>query len=64
MKLDKVKLEIAMARAQMSRSTLSKEANVPMTTLNSVCTRCACKPVIVGKLAKALGCDVTEIIEQ
>ena len=64
MKIDKAKLEIAMARAQLNRNTLAEKAKMPIPTVCNVYTRGTCKPATAGRIAKALGVDVTEIIEQ
>lgn len=63
MKISKRKLEIAMARAELNRDTLAKKANMPIPTVCNVYTRGTCKPVTAGRIAKALGVDVTEIME-
>ena len=62
-KVDKRKLEIAMARAQLNRNELSQKAKMPVPTICNVYKRGSCKPATVGKIAEALGVDVTEIIE-
>ena len=63
MKTDKKKLYIAMARAQLSREELANKAGLPITTLSGVFQHKNCRPVTVGKVAAALGVDVTEINE-
>lgn len=63
MKIDKKKLEIAMARAELNRNTLSEKADISIPTICNVYTRGTCKPATAGRIAKALGVDVTEIIE-
>ena len=63
MKVDKRKLDIAMARAQLSREDLAKKAGIPVPTLCTVMQRKSCRPVTIGRIAAALGVDVTEIIE-
>lgn len=63
MKISKTKLEIAMARAELNRDTLAKKANMPIPTVCNVYTRGTCKPATAGRIAKALGVDVTEIME-
>ena len=63
MKVDKRKLDIAMARAQLNRGDLAKKAGVPIPTLCNVMQRKNCRPATIGKIADALGVDVTEIIE-
>lgn len=63
LRVNKSKLEIAMARAELNRNTLAEKADMPVPTVCNVYTRGTCKPATVGRIAKALGVDVTEIIE-
>lgn len=63
MKVSKEKLEIAMARAKLNRDDLARKAKMPVPTVCNVYKRGTCKPATVGKIAEALGIDVTEIIE-
>lgn len=63
MKISKSKLEIAMARAELNRNDLSKKSGLPIPTICNVYSRGTCKPATAGKIASALGVDVTEIIE-
>lgn len=62
MKVDKRKLEIAMARAQLNRDALAAKAKIPVPTVCGVYSRGSCKPATVGRIAAALGIDVTEIL--
>ena len=63
MKVSKKKLELAMARAKLNRNELAEKAGIPIPTVCNVYSRGTCKPRTVGKLAEALGVDVTEILE-
>ncbi|MBD5463646.1 MAG: hypothetical protein HDR24_11435 [Lachnospiraceae bacterium] len=63
MKISKIKLEIAMARAELNRNTLAEKANMPIPTICNVLTRGTCKPATAGRIAKTLGIDVTDILE-
>ena len=63
LKIDKAKLEIAMARAELNRNALAEKADMPIPTICNVYSRGTCKPATAGRIAKALGCDVTEILE-
>ena len=62
MKLSKEKYMIARARACVSPTDIIK-AGMPKGTLGALTGGRNAKPETVGKLAKILGCDVTEIIE-
>lgn len=62
MKLNKKKYELARARACMSSSDVI-EAGIPKGTLCRVIGGEDVRPETIGKIARALGVDVTEIIE-
>jgi lambda repressor-like predicted transcriptional regulator len=62
LKVDKRKLEIAMARAKLNKYDLAAKAGMPIPTVGNVYTRGTCKPATVGRIAEALGIDVTEIL--
>lgn len=62
MKVDKKKLEIAMARAKLNRDTLAAKAGMPIPTVHNVYSRGTCKPATLGRISEALGVDVTEIL--
>lgn len=61
MKIDRKKYMIARARAQMGQKDL-EAAGIPKGTLCRA-TREEMRPETVGKIAKALGVDVLDIIE-
>lgn len=63
MRVDKQKLELAMARACMNAADLQKAADIPRPTLNNVIVRREVRPATVGKIARALNVDVTELLE-
>lgn len=62
MKIDKTKYELAKARACISSQDIIA-AGIPAGTVSSI-LRGNVRPETAGKIAKALGVDVTEIIEQ
>ena len=63
MKADRKKLEMAMARACMTTDQLQVASQMPRPTLNNVIVGKNVRPATLGTVAKALGVDVTEIIE-
>lgn len=63
LRINKRKLEIAMARAELNRNTLAEKAGLPIPTICNVYTRGTCKPATAGRIAKALNVDVTKILE-
>lgn len=64
MKVSRKKLEMAMARACMDSSELQKAADLPRATINNAITGRSVRPSTLGKIAKALEVDPSEIIEQ
>ena len=62
MKIDRAKYELAKARACMGMKDL-EAAGIPNGTLCRVISGAKARPETIGKIAKALGVDVTEIIE-
>ena len=63
MKANRKKLQIAMAQACMNTEDVQKVSELPRPTLNSVITGRNVRPGTLGRVAKALGCKVTEILE-
>lgn len=62
MKLDRKKFIIARARACMGQAEF-EAAGVPKGTLCRAMSGAGLKPETLGKIAKALGVDVTEIMK-
>ena len=63
MKLEKKKIEIEMARRCITSKELQKKSGIPCGTYIKVVGGYNVKPETAGKLARALGCDVTKIME-
>lgn len=63
MRADRKKLEIAMANACMNVAELQVKADMPRPTINNVITGRNVRPGTIGRVAKAIGVDVTEILE-
>lgn len=64
MKANREKLALAMARACMNTENLAREAEMPRPTVNNVITGRNVRPGTLGRIARALGVDVTEIMEE
>lgn len=62
MRIDKEKLKLAQARAMLGNKELAAAAKVSTNTLVTA-GKVNILPATVGKIANALGVDVTEIIE-
>ena len=63
MKANRKKLMLAMARACMDTEDLQKAAEMPRPTLNNAICGKSVRPSTIGKIAKALKVDVTDIFE-
>lgn len=63
MRLDKRKIQIFMARKSMKQKELAESAGVSRQTISYVMNGRSCRPEIAGRIARILGVDVTEILE-
>lgn len=57
------KLKITIANNCIEICDLQKKANMPRPTLNNVLAGRSVRPATLGKVARALGVDVREIME-
>jgi len=64
MKVDRAKLELAMARACMNSGDLPAAAGLPRATVQNAVVGKNVRPATAGHIAKALGVDVLEILEE
>lgn len=64
MKVSRDKIDIARANRCMTITELAEAYGVSRTRLNMILNQREVTVVCAGRLAKALGVDVTEIIEQ
>lgn len=62
MRADRKKLELAMARACMNTEDLCTKTAMPRPTLNNIIVGKSVRPGTIGRVAKALQIDVTEIL--
>ena len=64
MKANRKRLEIAMANACMNTEDVQKATELPRPTINNVISGRNVRPRTIGRVAKVLGVDVTEILEE
>ena len=64
MTINRKKLRLAMARACMNTADLAEAAQIPRPTLNNAIKGRGVRTGTLGKIARALGVDVTELIER
>ncbi len=63
MELSRIKINIVMARKKMTVSELAKSYGVSRTRINVILNQREVTALCAGRMAAALGVDVTEIIE-
>lgn len=63
MKISREKIDIERARKKMSVNALAESYGVSRARINVILNQRELSAVSVGRLADALGCDVTEILE-
>lgn len=64
MKANRQKLELAMARACMNSADLPTATGLPRPTVQNLIVGKSVRPGTLGRVAKALGVDPTEILEK
>lgn len=64
MRIDRFKLSAELMKREMTQKRLAELAGVSRVTVNGIKSGRSCSDEVGGKIAKALGVDVTEIIEQ
>ncbi len=63
MRIDRFKLTMELMRQDMTQTQLAEKAGVSRVTVNGIKSGRSCSDEVGKKIAKALGVDVTEIIE-
>lgn len=63
MKINRRRILIAMAESGMTKKEIAEKANLYTQSLKTILNRGTCEPRTVGKIAKALGVSVAEIME-
>lgn len=63
MRLNRNKVDVAMARKKMTVVQLAKTYGVSRARMNVILNSRVVTPVCAGRVADALGVDVTEILE-
>ena len=63
MKLNVIRILVILAKTTQSKAKLAENAKLSRQTVTNVLKTGECKPETAAKIAKALGVDVTEIIE-
>ena len=64
MKVDRKKLELAMARACMNSADLPAAAGLPRPTVQNAIVGKGIRPGTLGRIARALGVDPAELLKE
>lgn len=64
MRVNKYKLEIAMANKCLNTGDLQELTKMPRPTVNNVMTGRSVRPATIGKIAKALDVKVEDLLEK
>lgn len=64
MKLDVQKIKLILAEREMNQSDLAKKCGVNRQQINNILSRGSCALKTMGKIAKALGVPVSEIVKE
>lgn len=64
MKLDVPKIKLILAEREMNQSDLAKKCGVNRQQINNILSRESCTLKTMGKIAKALGVPVQEIVKE
>lgn len=63
MKLSREKVDLKRAENCMTVAAMAETYGVSRARMNAILNQREVTPVTAGRIAKALGCDVTEILE-
>lgn len=63
MRIDRIKLVTELKRRDMTQKRISELSGISRTTINCICAGKSCTDEVGQSIAKALGVEVTEIIE-
>lgn len=64
MKIDRNKINLAMARQKMNQTDLANRSGLKRQAVSVILTRGTCTTVNAGRLAEALGVDIREIVKE
>ena len=64
MKIDSIRIKLLLAEQEMTQTDFSVKCGVSRQNISTILLRGTCSAVTAGKLAKALGVSVREIIKE
>lgn len=63
MKISKMKISFLMAKKNMMQKDLAEAASMSRGNLSNIINGKSCQPATIFRIAKALDCDIEEILE-
>ena len=64
MRLNKKAFDLALARAKLTKQEVAEKSGISPSTITKLLSQTKDKrPITAGKIADALGCNVTDLIE-
>ena len=64
MEISKRKIKFLMAKQGLTTKALAERMNTQANNLSTVLVRGTCRPATLGRIARALGVDVVEILKE
>lgn len=64
MKLNRIEVNVIMARKELTVAKLAKKYGVSRARMSVILNQREVTPVCAGRIVNALSCDVTEILEE
>ena len=64
MRIDTNKVQVLLAEREMSKTDFAAESGICRQNISIIIGRGTCTPVTAGKIAKALGVPVAEIVKE
>lgn len=64
MRINSIQIKLFMAEQEINQTILAERAGVSRQNISTMLARGTCSIVNAGKLAKALGVDVAEIVKE
>lgn len=64
MRIDSIKIKLLMAEQEINQSVLAERCGIARQNISTMLSRGTCSIVKVGKIAKILGVDASEIIKE
>lgn len=63
MKISSKRIDIFLAENSMTKKELAEASGISQQGLCNILSRSSCLPLTAGKIARAMGVDVTELLE-